>query len=864
MNEVHEMVKAWLLNQHDWIQEAADRLLVNGKLQDEDVVAVSQLLKTEQGQKVTKHRAFASLTKPVTASGGLRLASISEVQGIENLSPKASLDFGKGNLVVVYGHNGSGKSGYTRILKRVTGKPRATPLKSNVFGYPPKDRQCTIEYQEGPETSSLVWPADSDAVPALRMVDIFDSEEATHYLTKENSAGYVPPLVSMFEQLAAACDRIKEQLQTQQDQLVSGLPAIPAEYAKTVPAGRYGKLHHQMKLADVDQLTNWTDMQAAALLSLTERLKVDDPAASATQRRQRKAQVEKIVNALAQSSAAFGAAGVQSVRALQKAAFDKRRIAAEAAQVNSALLAGVGLPTWRAMWDAARQYSLTAYPENQFPVTDNARCLLCQQELQPDAQQRLKDFEEFVGSRLEGEAKLAEKAYFNALTDLPLPPTEEQLQTLCAAAALDEPEWLEELTAFWRQAKLTRAGLLGKEVDGPEVATPDIGNLVAKLHARAKNLEDEALQLDKDVNEFDRVEATRERLDLEALKWISQQKAAVLKEVERLKRWQDFETWKSLANSRKVSLKASEVAEKVITESYVNRFNAELEALGAKRVRVAIVKTRIERGKALHRLKLTGTKDGEDDPVAILSEGERRIIALAAFLADVTGKPHIAPFVFDDPISSLDHDFEWAVAKRLAELAKTRQVLVFTHRLSLYGAMEDVARKNGEKWQKNHLVQRTIEAFAGTAGRPVTDNVWGHSTGHSTEQMNTSLIIRLAAAKTAGETGGSMAYRALAQGICSDFRKLLERTVEDDLLNKVVKRHRRSVTTENRLSALSVIQPADCATIDHLMTKYSFFEHSQSTETPVFIPDEQELSEDIEALKTWREDFAKRCKFASA
>jgi hypothetical protein len=131
-----------------------------------------------------------------------------------------------------------------------------------------------------------------------------------------------------------------------------------------------------------------------------------------------------------------------------------------------------------------------------------------------------------------------------------------------------------------------------------------------------------------------------------------------------------------------------------------------------------------------------------------------------------------------------------------------------------------------------------------------------------TDKANNLLLARLQAAKKAGDVGGSDAYRALAQGICSDFRKLLERTVEDDLLYEVVKRHRRSVTTENRLSALSAIEPADCAKIDGLMTKYSFYEHSQSTEVPAFIPDEPELRADIEDLKAWRDDFGGRRKKA--
>lgn len=858
MNKVHDEIKSWLLNQQDWLQEAADRLLVNGLLDEGDILAISTLLKTNLGRTVTNHRVFASLIQPPTSSGELRLSSISEVKGIENLSPRTPLDFGKGNLVVVYGHNGSGKSGYTKILKRASGKPRAAPLKANVYGSPPEIRQCSIEYLDGAGPTSLIWPANGDAIAPLRAIDIFDSDEAMHYLTKESSAGYVPPLVSMFERLAAACDRIKAQLQSEQDKLVSSLPSIPSEYVETSPARSYRALHPTMTEAEIDTLTSWTEVQALELQALTERLKVADPAALATQRRAKKLQIEKIAGSLKLGVSSFGATGVQSILSLQHTARDKRRIAEESAQVGSSLLEGVGQATWRAMWSAARDYSQTAYPGKAFPVTEQARCLLCHQELKPDAQQRLQDFEAFVKSKLEAEAKSAEAAHLAAIAALPAAPTDEQLATQCEAAALAEAEWFDCLNRFWAAARLTRAALIAQEANGPAVPAPEVADLIEKLHARAQILEIEAVQLDLDAKEFDREKAAKDKLTLEAKHWISQQRAAIDKEVERLRVWRNFDNWKALANSRKVSLKASEIAEKVITEGYLARFNAELEALGATRIRVEIVKTRIDRGKALHQLKLKGATDGQALPDSVLSEGERRVIALAAFLADVTGKPQIAPFVFDDPISSLDHDFEWAVVKRLAELAKTRQVLVFTHRLSLYGAMEDVSRKNGEQWKKEQLVQRCIESFGGASGLPVADAVWTLRT----DKANNVLLTRLQAAKKAGDAGGSEAYRALAQGICSDFRKLLERTVEDDLINEVVKRHRRNVTTDNRLPALSAITAADCELIDRLMTKYSCYEHSQSFETPAFLPDEPELRADIESLKAWREDFGRRSKAA--
>ncbi|WP_197709137.1 hypothetical protein [Ectopseudomonas oleovorans] len=54
------------------------------------------------------------------------------------------------------------------------------------------------------------------------------------------------------------------------------------------------------------------------------------------------------------------------------------------------------------------------------------------------------------------------------------------------------------------------------------------------------------------------------------------------------------------------------------------------------------------------------------------------------------------------------------------------------------------------------------------------------------------------------------------------------------------------------------IEPKDCELIDTLMTKYSCFEHSQSSEIPVFIPEEPELRQDLEALKAWRDGLNKR------
>lgn len=855
MTDVHQEIVEWLHGKPDWLQDAADRLLATGALGDEEIQALAQHLKTADGQRVSAHRKFDSLRRMDANANELRLVSIGDVEGIENLAPRTPLSFGCGNLVVVYGHNGSGKSGYTRILKRACGHPRALELKPNVFEQTPSNRGCNITYSLGGTEQATAWPADGAAIDTLRAVDIFDSEVASFYLTSETKAPYSPPEIALFERLASTCDRIKAYLQGEQDNLRSALPALPSKYEPTPVGMTYRSLKPAMPQHEVERLTRWTEDDGKQLRQLEERLKTADPEAQARKARRTKNQVDQIIEQLEAAASALSAERLKAIRESRRETVSKRRIASEAAQIDSAELKGVGSETWIALWEAARAYSQTAYPGRAYPVTETgSRCVLCHQELAPDARQRLRAFEAFVQGTVEAEAKRAESAYKKLLEQLPQIMSDEAVRTHCEAAGLDEEEWPKRIGQFLKEARKASECLRQDEKAGEVVAVEWPENLLQALKEQAEALHSRALQYDEDAKHFDRKRADQEKLNLEAQRWTAQQADAIRVEIVRLEKIAQYEDWKRQVNSRPVSLKADELANKVISQAYLARFNEELKRLGAENTKVEVVKTRTKQGTALHKVVLRAAAWSNISADMILSEGERRIISLAAFLADVGNKPHAAPFIFDDPISSLDQEFEWHVALRLAQLAKERQVLVFTHRLSLYGAAEDAARKIGDKWKRQNLEKRCIESFGGTAGHPANESVWNAKT----KTANNDLLDRLNKAKEAGDAGGGDAYRALAQGICTDFRRLLERTVEDDLLGEIVKRHRRSVQTDNKLKLLPRITRGDCQFIDGLMTKYSAFGHSQSPETPAQIPDEAELRSDIELLKAWREEFGRR------
>lgn len=229
-----------------------------------------------------------------------------------------------------------------------------------------------------------------------------------------------------------------------------------------------------------------------------------------------------------------------------------------------------------------------------------------------------------------------------------------------------------------------------------------------------------------------------------------------------------------------------------------------------------------------------------------MSEGERRIITLAAFLADVVDKPYQAPFVFDDPISSLDQTWEEKTIERLIELSQTRQVIIFTHRLSMLGMLSEKAA------QINAIHIRQEPWGAGEVGEVP---LYGKKPESALKDLKNT---RLSAARKIYLSEGLGVYYPLAKAICSDLRILTERIVEFVFLADVIQRHRRAINTLGKIHKLAKINSKDCDLIQEIMTKYSCYEHSQSLEAPTELPEPDELQADIDKLLDWHAEFIKR------
>lgn len=843
-------VVQWLHIRPNWQQDAAERFLSKGKLSESDIDGISAYSKTPDGKANSKSRTYTGLSGTSTENTSVRLISIGEIQGIDNLHPRKPLSLGDKNLVVVYGKNGSGKSGYVRILQKACGKPFAKTLRSNVFEQPGHSRCCKIAFEGGGVEQTVDWGANDAPIPQLTAVDVFDSDSGQLYLRKDNETSYVPRPVVVFDELVRVCKGVKQRLELEKAGFPPRLPTIPIEYVSTKAAQLLFAMKAGQTELDLQPLINWTQKDQKELEDLEERLKAKDPATIATQKRNQKSQIQILVKKIEDALSVLSPDACTKMNALSGDATRHRRVASEAAAaaLGHASLDGVGTETWRALWEAARRYSTAvAYPALSFPNTnEGGRCVLCHQPLLADAKVRLDQFEEYVTGELETAASAAKERYELSTRGLPIRPDSSTLGTACIAAGLSEREWVERFTSFWDVVEdVERRGK--HEWIGNGVFS-DRFLWIADLKSRMSDLDAEAQQYEADVLNFDRQEAAKEQIELRARKWASEQADSLKAELKRLATVAQYEQLIRSTDHTFISKKAGEVAEKAITADYIKRFNAELISLGAARIRVELVKSKTNQGKVLHRIRLKGA-NGDVSPIDVLSEGEKKVIELAGFLADVTGRPGISPFVFDDPISSLDQDFEERTIDRLIELSAERQVIVFTHRLSFLGTMVSKSEHKSEPTK----VGITHEPWG--AGEPGDLPMFAKSPDGALRKLRNERLLQ---AENAFAKDGSELYVPLAKSICTEIRIQIERIVEVVLLADVIQRHRREVNTKGKIKNLAKITIDDCALIEELMTRYSCFEHSQSAEAPVDVPLPDSIRSDLDRMLRWLEEFKKR------
>ncbi|MDC7239595.1 MAG: AAA family ATPase [Spirochaetales bacterium] len=848
-----ENIIEWIEGRDKWIQAAFKMVIHNQKLTDEQIGRLKELCMLEVvGEFPDLDLSIADYSFVQDTSNHIHLKSISDVTGINKLAPRQPLDFSENKLSVVYGMNGSGKSGYIRLMKHAfQARDRLQEqLLPNVFKSEKENQKAIFKYYKDGQECNFDWE-NGLYEEDLCGIDIFDSTFGHIFIENEDEVSYEPPLLALFSNIISVCESVSEQLNIDIASHKSTMPRMPEQEMSSKSGDWLQNITYNTSTEDVDSHCCFSKDDEKEFSIIQERLSETKPEEKAAKFRRRKKYIDDLVVEIQTIILSLSIDVYDEIDGLLSDVKKKKDVAEAVSNkaFNESKLEGIGSDIWLELWKSARKYSEeSAYVGTPFPVIDeSAVCVLCHQVLDDAAQSRFISFEAYVKGEALKNLEMAESNLREKIDSLAAIPDDPQLIANIDAAGLDDVH-KEDIITLYTQARNRRDQYI-KHVDKKELTTIENQKVLKeKLNQISKTCEDRANEILEDVKGDSRSKLLKQFQDLKGRRWLSENVLSIKEEIERLKTIRKLEIAKSKTNSGPISRKKGDLAQTLVTDAFVERFNDELKNLGANRISVELVKSRVSRGRVLHQLKLKGTTSGS--VYEVLSEGEQRIISIAAFLADVTGKNIPTPFVFDDPISSLDQNFEEAVVMRLCQLATERQIITFTHRLSFLSLVTDYAKK-----QSLIPMINCIREEAWGTGEPGDVPL---SAQKPVKALNTLLHDRLPKAKKIREEFGNDAYEPHAKSLCSEFRILIERMIEVELMSDVVQRYRRSVQTMGKIGNLAKISPDDCKLFDDLMTKYSRYEHSQPAESPVPLPDPSELEEDFELLKSWADSFKKR------
>lgn len=850
---------AWSASRPAWQRDALRRLVQNGKLDDQDIDQLVMLCLDPALQSAPISEAHVSsqgvLGEPIA------LLRIENPVGINALAPDQALEFGKGGLSIVYGDNGSGKSGYVRILKHAcrSRDRNSNKILRNVEDAAATPQSANIVFARGSAQDEHQWTPEAQSHADLPSVSIFDSRSANVHVEKTNAVAYIPQPMEVMEALAAACDQVGAKLTQQQSTIAALTPlAIKApQLSVQTAAGAFVRgLSAKSNVAQLELLAQMSEEEKQRLAMLNADLAQDPRRAVAKITNQKTrlddhcAKLGKMVQA--STGAAFAARDALKADSDTKA--DAARLASEALFAASPL-PDVGKATWTALWEAARKYSDTvAYPETTFPDPDGTGdlCVLCQQPLSEEAINRRVTFESFVKGTTKAEEDAAAKAYVDTIRNAAAQSMSisavRQLASLIAAEIGNEPLAKRLRTcgirAAWRLRGLTR---------GHDAPPLDASYPVPELDALSADLARRAALLSADQDSPEHVAMMKERGELKDREALGPLVADIKAEIERRKEVEAIAKAMKETAKRSVTTKNKQLSEKLVTNALRGRFAREIEKLKLSRMPVELRKVKDANAVSYFQVCLV---EKPDEPVGeIFSEGEHRCVALAAFLAELVTSKQYSGIVFDDPMSSLDHIHRKAVAARLVEEAQHRQVIVFTHDLTFLFELRREAEAQARPVHYQTVCRKQSRPGYIEGELPMK--------AKSAQQLAQSLRSELKVARQEQFDSWPDARRTIfCKGIIEQLREAWDQGIADFIF-PVLGRFDNSIKGTS-LFKLAVIDDEDVKTVTAARGRLSEELHTSSETLNPESALHADLLAEVVKLEAWLASAARRQKEATA
>ena len=843
----HDILIHWANGQDAWVRSLVSAVFeAKGPVGDDVIeVAVETFLKEKHFVDAVESVSVPPL--PTGHDGGaplepFSLRRLSDVEGVNALAEDQTVEFDP-RLTVLFGQNGSGKTGYARIIKRAAGARLHEPILGDVglesSGQTPRAR---FEVDVGGATRVIDWRNEESLAP-LDRISVFDSELAAIHVDGDLEYVYTPAELARFGDVTSAIRGVQSRIQARAAVLLreSALSVNPFTQGTRVheiasdlgPASPIGELR---QLAEMNE----SELQRLAHLraNYAELASGSDQGRAASLRREA-AELDELLEILPILSVFDADRYNTSLIAVTTAQSELREL--RETLFASGELASAPDEAWQEFIEAGQAYA-DHLNLHQYPQADN-RCLYCRQPLEPRAVALLRRYGEFLTGT--AKAKLADaEASLEAST---LGIDRGRLERL--RDAFDDPQDPSETTRSIHSLIGTALDCLAS-VESQNTCTDDeLPSTASRLYPAVDAMRDQLVAHERALAErqTDRDQSIRDlRGELNHLE-DRQRLGEHMDAIDQCFR-KSAEAQKLLSADQQISSStlssltraSNEASQDLINRDFEQRFEAERVALKAPSVRLEF---RGRRGAAQRQKHVASHR-----PSQILSEGEQKVLALADFIAECRMGSTKDPVLFDDPVSSLDYRRLEAVAERLANLASEHQVIVLTHNIAFVAALLELHNSGNQRITVMQLGERgNRKGLVGEDFEPRLD---------TPRKLSTRIEQAIEDASNAG-LAGQEDLIARAYGL---MRSWCEAFVEQELLGNAVQRYRPNIMMGRLRDINSGGLDDAVGVVERVFRRSSRFidGHSNPHELQNALPSVEDLREDWAALQGARAEYRQR------
>lgn len=838
-------IATWFNEQPAWIRNAVETYIITGEITENKIRELAEVCLLEaKGVDCSNYKVSESNLLSRTTGSSFAIKQISGIKGVNAIDTDKPMVFSRTGMNVIYGTNGSGKSGYIRIFKMISGATYREEIKANIYKSNKIAPECTITIEEDGKPSqqlqcNLKNPGEHEI---LKRIDIFDTKTAQGYVNEEKEAAFEPWIFRLFSALAEIASKVKKELSDRKDKICINSYDIPQQMQDTDIVKNLEKLSFESKIEDF--VKDFTKKDEDLLVELKDKLQIEKNEISLKLKNGQIANLTEILDYFKQYEILYAETSFKNINALAEDWKSK----AEAYKLSQELLDKNiddidkkirDIDAWKGLWKYARDLfdSMKIDEDHDFTDSDGI-CPLCHHIITAEESVRMKSIDEYVNGAASISEQEAKEKYKNSI----LHPQTKKTENLIMKTGEYRDEFEELITEI-------NSILIENESEVDDFSdsvillkSVDLEKIIKPLSSRISVLKNDVEKL-QELNEIeDQKKILEEIALLEAKKAVKDNEGKICDNIQKLKEKHLYDAAIKKTATNKLTSKSTELAKELITDAYIDRFNEELKKFSASGLTAQIVQGRGRAGKNPYKVQLYDSEGKYVSPKDILSEGESRAVALAAFFAEAAGRSEACPLIIDDPISSLDYEYESRVIARLVEASQNRQVIVFTHRISVVVGISEIIT------DKDLFHELSLKATKDRKGIPGEPDV---NAGKSNKLLNKLINENLSNLKKMDEL--SEEYSREKHYICQQFRNCVEKSVEEFLIGEVVMRFRKDVQTK-RIKYLHTITKEDCNIVDDMMTKYSSYNHSMSSETPLIEFDISEIEEDMNKFSKWQRE----------